>query len=224
MRRLAAIGAAAALAVAGLVLAGPAAAHVTFAAPGVSVGASDAAITFRVPDESATASTIGVKLQLPIDTPIAGVLVAPVPGWSATVTNTKLATPITTDDGQITEVVSEIDWVASAGAGIKPGFFGEFTILAGKLPDKAATLTFKAIQTYSDRSVVSWIETPAPGSSAQPEHPAPTLTLASGQVAAPATSSHSASSTAATVLAIIALVVAAAALGLGIVTRARTRK
>ena len=223
MRRLVAV--CGALAVAALALAGPAWAHVTVAAPGVTVGASDAVITFRVPTESATASTVGLKVQLPLDAPIAGVLVAPVPGWTATITNTKLATPITTDDGQITEVVSEVDWTASPGAGIKPGFFGQFTIIAGKLPDKVTTLTFKAIQTYSDRSVVSWIETPAPGSSAAPEHPAPTLTLASADASTPAaTATHSSSSTAATVLAVIALVVAAAALGLAIVTRARSAK
>lgn len=223
MRRLAAL--CGALAVAVLALAAPAVAHVTVAAPGVTVGASDAAITFRVPDESATASTVGLKVQLPTDTPIAGVLVAPVTGWRATVTDTKLPTPITTDDGQITEVVSEIDWAASPGAGIKPGFFGQFTIIAGKLPDTATTLTFKAIQTYSDRSVVSWIETPAPGSAAQPEHPAPTLTLAPADAATPAaTATQARSSTAATVLAVIALVVAAAALGLAVVTRARSTR
>ena len=156
---------------------GVAAAHVTVAAPGVTVGQSDAAITFRVPTESATASTVGLKVALPTDTPMAGVLVAPVPGWSATVIDSKLATPITTDDGTITEVVSEIDWTADAASGIKPGFFGQFTIIAGKLPDKVSTLTFKAIQTYSDRSVVSWIQQAAPGSTTEPDHPAPELTL-----------------------------------------------
>lgn len=160
-----------------LLLAGPAEAHVTVSAPGVAVGATDATITFRVPTESDTASTTGLRLQLPTATPLVGVLVAPLPGWTATIKNTKLSTPIKTDDGDISEVVSEIDWKASAGAGIAPGFFGQFTIIAGQLPEKASTLTFKAIQTYSDGSTVSWIEEPAPGSTAEPEHPAPVLTL-----------------------------------------------
>src|SRR5919201_2768397 len=125
-------------------------AHVTVTAPGVSAGDSDAAITFRVPDESETASTIGFKLQLQTTTPIAGALVAPQPGWTAKMIHTTLAKPIHTDDGDISQVVSEIDWTAEAGAGIKPGYFGEFTIIAGKLPDNATTLTFKAIQHYSD--------------------------------------------------------------------------
>jgi periplasmic copper chaperone A len=167
-------------------------------APGVVAGDNDATIVFRVPTESDTASTIGLKLQLPTDTPIAGVLVAPQPGWTATITQTKLAKPIQTDDGAITEVVSEIDWKADAGAGIKPRFFGEFTIIGGKLPDGVTTLTFKAIQSYSDGKQVAWIELPAQGSNAEPDHPAPTLHLpaANGSGATSATSSGAASVTA----------------------------
>lgn len=165
------------LAIAGVWGATAAWAHVTVTAPGVVAGDSDAAIVFRVPDESDTASTVGLKLQLPTDTPIPGVLVAPQPGWTATITQTKLAKPVQTDDGAISEVVSQIDWKADAGAGIKPGFFGQFTIIGGKLPDGVTTLTFKAIQSYSDGTQVAWIEQPAQGSSAEPEHPAPTLHL-----------------------------------------------
>ncbi|MCW2541871.1 MAG: hypothetical protein JWN95_3596 [Frankiales bacterium] len=173
-----------------------ASAHVTVAAPGVAAGASDAVITFHVPDESDTASTVGLKVQLPATTPIAGVLVAPVPGWTAKITQTKLATPIKTDDGDITEIVSEIDWTAAAGDGIAPGFFGEFTIIGGKLPDDAASLTFKAIQTYSDKSVVSWIDEAAPGSTAELDHPAPVLTLAAASSTPSASNSTAPSSTA----------------------------
>ncbi len=159
------------------IAAGSASAHVTVTAPGVTAGGTDATISFRVPDESSTASTVGLKVQLPTDHPIAGVLVAPLPGWSAKIVTSKLSTPIKTDDGDITEVVSEVDWTADAGHGIMPGYFGQFTIIGGALPDHTSTLTFKAIQTYSDKSVVSWIDVQAPGSSAGVEHPAPTLTL-----------------------------------------------
>jgi uncharacterized protein len=214
---------AAALAVGILVIAVPASAHVTVAAPGVTVGASDASIEFRVPDESATASTVGLKVQLPTDTPLLGVLVAPMQGWDAKVIQTKLATPVNTDDGPVTQVVSEIDWTAAAGAGIRPGFFVQFTIIAGQLPDKVPTLTFKAIQTYSDGKVVSWIEVPAPGSTSQPEHPAPVLTLAAEPAAKPAAAAKS-SNTVPTVLAVIALVLAAAALGVSVVNRAKGSK
>jgi periplasmic copper chaperone A len=192
-RRLGRIAAlVAAIAVAGGWAATAAWAHVTVAAPGVAAGDSDATIVFRVPDESDTASTVGLKLQLPTDTPIAGVLVAPQPGWTASITQSKLSKPIQTDDGTITDVVSEVDWKAAPGAGIKPGFFGEFTIIGGKLPDGVTTLTFKAIQSYSDDTQVAWIEQPAPGSTAEPEHPAPVLHLsAASGVSNPGASSAS---------------------------------
>ena len=36
--------------------------------------------------------------------------------------------------------------------------FGLFTVLAGHLPADTSSLQLKAIQTYSDGTVVSWIE------------------------------------------------------------------
>ena len=162
--------------IAGLLGAGPAAAHVTVSSP-AAVQGGYATVTFKVPTESATASTTGLKVQLPADQPLASVSVLPMTGWTYTVTKAKLATPISSDDGDITEAVSVIDWKAtSSQTAIKPGEFNQFTISAGPLP-KAASMTFKAIQTYSDGSTVSWIEEAAEGSSAEPEHPAPTLRL-----------------------------------------------
>lgn len=204
----------------------PAWAHVTVVAPGVSPGASDASITVRVPDESDRLDTTGLKLQLPTDHPIAGVLIAPRPGWTAVAKQTKLASPIKTDDGDITEVVSEIDWTAAAGGGIKPGFFGEFTIIAGQLPEGVTELTFKAVQQYSDGSTVSWIEEPAPGSSGEPEHPAPKLTLTGATPVTVTTGgSGSASKTAANtgiVLGALGTLLGAAALGLALLRRRGT--
>jgi uncharacterized protein len=229
MKRVRVLALGAALCVAALtVLAAPASAHVTVTAPGATAGGSDQEITFRVPVEK-QADTVGLQVLLPTDTPIASVEVQAMPGWTHTQKTVKLAKPITTDDGDITEAVSEIDWTAATGQGLKPGEFGAFTIIAGKLPD-VATLTFKAIQRYSDGSEAKWIETTAPGSNAQPESPAPVLTLAA---AAPTASSTAASSkngggktgnTGPVVLSIVALVVAAAALGLGIVSRARRER
>ena len=181
-----------ALGVAGLWAAGSASAHVTVSADEATSGGSDQIITFRAPTESDTASTTGLKVQLPTDTPIASVLVQPIAGWTSKETSVKLAKPIVTDDGDITEAVSEIDWSADTAAnGIAPGQFQEFVIIAGQLPD-ASSLTFKAIQTYSDGTVVNWIETQAPGSTADLDHPAPVLTLApaaSGSAAASSSSS-----------------------------------
>ena len=91
-------------------------------------------------------------------------------------TKAKLATPIKTDDGEVTEAVSSITWTAvSAASAIKPGEFDEFDVSAGPLP-KAASMEFKALQTYSDGEVVRWIE-PAKADGSEPERPAPTLKL-----------------------------------------------
>ncbi len=171
--RFAFVTATAALAV--FAFAGAAEAHVTVSSPGAVQGGSDQVITFRVPTESDTASTTGLRVQFPTDTALASVLVQDVAGWSWKVTEVKLATPIDTDDGPVTEAVGEVDWTAT-GDGIKPGGFGQFNVIVGQLP-KTPSLTFKAIQHYSDNTDVSWVEVAAPGS-AEPDHPAPALDLA----------------------------------------------
>ena len=57
----------------------------------------------------------------------------------------------------------------------RPGTFQRFPVSMGPLPD-VDSLEFKAAQTYSSGEVVRWIE-PRTGD-AEPEHPAPMLTLA----------------------------------------------
>jgi uncharacterized protein len=236
MKRLALLVAAVLGAV--LLLAGPASAHVTVTAPGATRGGSDQLITFRVPVEK-TVDTVGLTVQFPTSTPLASVLVAPMAGWTHTEKMSKLATPIKTDDGEITTAVTQVTWTATAGSGLKPGEFGEFTILAGQLPD-AGSLSFPALQRYSDGSVVSWNQTAAPGSTEEPDNPAPVLKLSgsssSGSSASDApsvsaspaadqksSSSDTSSNTGPTVLSIVALVVAAGALGFAFVSRARSR-
>ena len=236
-RRAVAIAVVIAMVGAGLWFAGPASAHVTVSAQEAAPGASDVVITFRVPTEKDTASTTGLAVQLPTDTPIASVLVAPHPGWTDTVQTVTLKTPIHTDDGDISQAVSVVNWKAgSPAAGIKPGQFDQFVIIAGLLP-KVNSLTFKAVQTYSDGSQVAWIETPAPGSSAEPEHPAPVLSLTAGSAttsgsaapsvaATPAASAHGASKGAAAtgiVLGAAGVLLGAAALAVALMRRRSTR-
>jgi uncharacterized protein YcnI len=134
-------------------------------------------IAFRVPTESDTASTTKLDVFLDADHPVASVATMPVPGWTVTVVTKKLATPLTDDDGnQITEAPSQITWTATGDAAIKPGQFQEFPVSLGPLP-KANQLVFKILQTYSDGTVVRWIDATTPGQ-AEPEHPAPVLNLA----------------------------------------------
>jgi periplasmic copper chaperone A len=183
-------GGAALVAVAGSVLlAGPASAHVSVnpreAAPG-----GFAKLTFRVPTESPTASTTKVTVSLPLETPLASVSIKPHPGWTANVTKTKLATPVVSEDLRLTEAVSRITWTARKGAAIAPGQFEEFDISVGPLPTNVPTMSFPAVQTYDDGTTVRWTDTVTAGSQ-EPEHPAPTLTLAEGenQPASPTTAS-----------------------------------
>ncbi|MFI6662981.1 YcnI family protein [Streptomyces sp. NPDC050523] len=168
-------GAVTALAAAGvLAAAGAASAHVTVHPDSYAQGATDGVLTFRVPNEEDTASTTKVQLFLPTDHPVLGVLVSPPrDGWTAKVTDTKLKTPIKTDDGTITDAVSEITWT---GGKIGPGQYEDFNVAFGQLPDNGDQLVFKTLQTYSDGKTVRWIEAPQPGGD-EPENPAPVLKL-----------------------------------------------
>lgn len=162
----------------------PALAHVTVTSADATQGGFGV-VTFRMPNEVDNANATELKVLLPADQPLASVAVKPQPGWAYTVTTAKLATPLTDDDGnKVTDYTSVVDWKATAG-GIKPGEYAEFQMSVGPLP-KADKMIFKAIQSYSDGKVVSWIDVPPAGSTEEPESPAPTLTLAAAGAAAPA--------------------------------------
>ncbi|WAL65434.1 YcnI family protein [Amycolatopsis cynarae] len=181
-RKLAAAGV---LGVAGaLLLPGIAAAHVSVTPNTVQDGQS-ARVTFRVPNERDDASTVRVELVLPADHPITGVSVGQVPGWTVTVQKQKLATPVSTSDGSVTEAVSSVVW---QGGSIPPDQFAEFPVSLGKLPP--GQLVVKALQTYSDGQVVRWIDGPEAGADAA--HPAPTVTVATPAPAAAPKSESSA--------------------------------
>lgn len=156
--------------------AGSAWAHVTPQPPTLPKGASDVVMGFAVPNETTNnSSTVKVEIDLPTDHPITGVHANAMAGWTSSVETTQLAKPITTDDGQITEVVSKVTWTAT-GPGIAPNEYAMFSMLAGTLPANTSSLTFKALQTYSDGTVVSWIEPVVKGTPA-PEHPEPVIKL-----------------------------------------------
>jgi uncharacterized protein YcnI len=227
LARLAVVAATAATVV--LTSAGLASAHVTVSSPDAGAGGYGK-VTFRVPNESDTATTVKIRIQLPADKPLASVATMPVPGWTATTTKAPLNPPIKDDDGNtVTEAVSVVEFDAAPGGGIGPGQFQEFSLSGGPFP-KGASLAFPVVQSYSDGSESAWIEPTVEGQ-AEPEHPAPVLSLkgdpAGGSAAAPTTGaataahehgSHLAGSPAgvALFLAILALVVGAAGLVLGL--------
>ncbi|MEV4132864.1 YcnI family protein [Dactylosporangium sp. NPDC049742] len=148
-------------------------AHVTVN-PNTATQGGYTKVTFRVPNERDDASTTKLEIALPTDKPIASVSLKPIQGWTAVAETSKLATPIKTDDGELTDAVSKITWTASAGAEIKPHQFQEFDVSLGPLPT-TDQIVFKALQTYSTGEIVRWIDEPAAG--AEAEHPAPVLKL-----------------------------------------------
>jgi len=186
----------------------------------VSVSSSDAAaggfgeLTLRVPTESDTASTISLRVQLPSDTPLAFISIKPVPGWTATTTTGELTPPVEAEGATISEAITEITWTAEPGAGIRPGEYQSFSFSGGPLPD-ADTLILPAIQGYDDGTEVAWIE-PVVDGQAEPEHPAPTLSLTAPDEVAPVAGPTAAAADDGDGLASTALVVGTAGLLVGI--------
>jgi uncharacterized protein YcnI len=163
-----------------LALAAPASAHVTVN-PNTATQGGYTKVTFRVPNETDNADTTKLEVDLPMDTPVASVSLKPVAGWTAATVTSKLATPIKNHDSEITQAVSKITWTADPAAAVKPGQFQEFDVSLGPLP-QAKQMVFKALQTYSDGSVVRWIDDPTDGS--EPDHPAPVLKLSAATTTA----------------------------------------
>jgi uncharacterized protein len=198
-------------------------AHVTLQPKTAAAGAY-VVENVRVPNETDEAVTTKVAVQFPEG--FASASFQTVPGWSVKVVKKTLATPVKTDDGEITEGVKSITWTATSKAkGIAPGQFQDFP-LSVQIPGKAGdTLTFKALQTYSDGTVARWIgapdaDKPAPQvqvTEAADDHhatAAPAPAGASGaatteNTSAPAVAASSADDSDSNTLAIIALIVGA---------------
>jgi uncharacterized protein YcnI len=129
-----------------------------------AVRGTTALVTFQVPNESNTgARTTALAITLPN---VASVRTEYLPGWTATL-----------DRDTAAGTVRAVTWTAPADGGIAVDQFALFR-MSVQLPD-ADSVSFPATQTYSDGTVVKWDQPPLPGG-AEPEHPAPALTLATG--------------------------------------------
>jgi uncharacterized protein YcnI len=228
-RALIRVGAVAGVTLATVLLgAGIAAAHVE-TDPGQATKGDDAVITFRVPNEEDNAGTVKLEVTFPLDHPVPDASTTPIPGWTANVTTTTLPKPVHQNNSDVKTAVQTVTWTADPGNQIKPGEFLRFPVLAEALPDNADKLTFKVLQTYSNGDVVRWIDPPAADGAAEPEHPAPTLTLVSADsdagpakpAAAPAAAEPDST---ARWLGGAGLVIGILGLGLGIVIAVRGRR
>jgi uncharacterized protein YcnI len=150
-----------------LALPGIAQAHVSLHPNEVPAG-SFATLDIRVPNETDNANTVKLAVQVPPG--FLDVSTEYMPGWTAKVLTGKLAKPVQTADGEVTEQVREVIWTGDGKQGvIPPGQFLNFPI-STEIPGKEGEeLTFKALQYYDNGEVVRWIG--GPGS----EEPAPKI-------------------------------------------------
>ncbi|MEU5372252.1 YcnI family protein [Streptomyces sp. NPDC005951] len=158
-----------------LLIAGPAAAHVSVQPVGEAAKGGYATLNFKVPNERDQASTVKLEVNFPADHPLSSVTPQAVPGWDIKIDKSKLDKPIESHGRKITEAVSKVTWTADDSE-IAPGFFQQFPVSVGALPEDADQLVFKAIQTYDNKEVVRWIEEPTEGGE-EPDSPAPVLKL-----------------------------------------------
>ncbi|WDG30031.1 YcnI family protein [Streptomyces sp. CA-278952] len=158
-----------------LLIAGPAAAHVSVQPVGEAAKGGYATLNFKVPNERDQASTVKLEVNFPADHPLSSVTPQAVPGWKIAISKSKLDKPLEVHGKKITEAVSKVTWTADEGE-IAPGYFQQFPVSVGALPEDADQLVFKAIQTYDNKEVVRWIEEPTAGGE-EPDSPAPVLKL-----------------------------------------------
>jgi periplasmic copper chaperone A len=211
-----------AAALASLVLAPAAAAHVTLN-PDEGAAEDFGRFDIRVPTER-DVDTTSVSVKLPEG--LFFVSFQPKPGWKREVKMAKLDKPVELFGDKVTERVDTVTW---SGGRIAPGEFDEFGMSA-RLPNRAgAELVFPATQTYASGEVVRWIgppdaEQPAPRvkltAAAAEEQPAPAP--AGGEPQQRVTVEEEGSTT----LEVIALVLGAAGLvaGLAALLAVRSRR
>lgn len=169
-RRVGALGLGAVLSV---LVAAPAAAHVT-ADPSATDAGGRAIIDFRVPHGCDGQATEVLEVAIP-----AGVLnVRPeqVAGWDATTEIGEYDEPATVHGEEVTEGVVTVAWTARSGNELTADQFRDFGIAVTYPDDEGAELVFPAIQTCVDGAEEAWIER-SDDPDADLDHPAPRVTL-----------------------------------------------
>ncbi len=149
----------------------PAQAHISLHPNTIPAGAF-VTLNVRVPGEQAGAYAYKVDMLVPpgfteIDT-------QNVPGWSVKEIVSKLATPIQTDEGPVSEEVSQIVWTGDRSrlGRLENGQFIQFPLSIAMPSDIAGrSLAFKTIQYYSNGKAIHWIGPPSA------EYPAPTVNI-----------------------------------------------
>jgi uncharacterized protein YcnI len=159
------------LAAGALIAPASAQAHISLHPNTIPAGAF-ATLDVRVPGEQEGAYVTKVDVLFPAG--FTGVDYENVPGWSAHVIETKLATPITEDGETIDTEASQIVWAWTGPLGkVDDGQFVNFPLsLAIPAQDAGRALEFRTVQSYSNGHVVHWIDP-----SLTAEHPAPRINV-----------------------------------------------
>ncbi len=146
-------------------------AHISLHPNTIPAGAF-ATLDVRVPGEQEGAYVTKVDVLFPAG--FTGVDYENVPGWSARVIETKLATPISEDGETIDTEVSQIVWTWAGPLGrVNNNQFINFPLsLAIPAQDAGRALEFRTVQTYSNGQVVHWIDP-----SLTAEHPSPRINV-----------------------------------------------
>ena len=143
-----------------------ASAHVRAESDNASPGQT-AVVSFRVPGESENgALTTQLRIALP---DVGSARTEVMPGWTARL-----------DRDAAAGTVSAVTWTAAAGTGISSDQFALFRVSV-KMPE-GESVSFPAIQTYSDGTVVRWDQPPLPDGG-EPEYPAPVITMGEAKTA-----------------------------------------
>jgi uncharacterized protein YcnI len=158
---------------ASLLAPGVAQAHISLHPNTVPAGAF-VTLNVRVPGEQQ--GTYAYKVDVLVPPGLTDVATESVPGWSVRVISRKLAKPIQTDDGPVSEEVSQVIWTGdrTKNGRLDDGTFIQFP-LSIAMPEGIAgqSLAFKTLQYYSNGKVVRWIGSPSA------EFPAPTINVTS---------------------------------------------
>ena len=159
------------LAAGALIAPASAQAHISLHPNTIPAGAF-ATLDVRVPGEQEGAYVSKVDVLFPAG--FTGVDYENVPGWTAHIIETKLATPIKEDGETIDTEISQIVWTWTGSLGkVNNGQFINFPLsLAIPANDAGRALEFRTVQTYSNGHVVHWIDP-----SLTAEHPAPRINV-----------------------------------------------
>jgi uncharacterized protein YcnI len=174
----------------------------------------------RVPNERDDASTTKVQVKFPPG--FIFVSYQPVAGWQTKLKMAKLDEPVEVFGEKHSEQVDTVTFTAQR-TGVAPGQFQDFGLSVALPKRPGATLTFKALQTYSNGEVVRWIGPPGA------DQPAPQVKLTAAPQQARAAQTTSTASgggddDGGDTLAVVALIVGAAGLLAGSMALATARR